>query len=106
MSIDFDLVPNKPPPNVQLFEEEVYEETEEEAEEDEEEDDEDEMEEMDVTGANGVATGDANGEGDDADGLFGEDDEDLAEDVSMREPSSEAPTQGVKRTLVEDDDYD
>jgi len=107
MAVDFDLVPNKPPPNVQLYEEEEYEETDEEVEEDDE-DDEEEMEEMDLTGANGLSVdgdGDANGELDDADGLFGgEDDE--GEDVSMREPSSEAPTQGVKRTLVEDDDYD
>lgn len=108
VSVDFNLVPNKPPPNIPQYEEEEYEETDEEGDEDEEdEDDEDEMEEMDVTGANGAADGD-NDELDDAEGLFGDDDDDMAEDVSMHEPSAEpsSQTQGVKRTLVEDDDYD
>jgi hypothetical protein len=91
---------------VKLYEEEIYEETDDEVEDDEDEDDEDEMEEMDVTGANGTIMEDGDGEMDDADALFDGDDEDLAEDVSMREPSSEAASQGVKRTLVEDDDYD
>jgi transcription initiation factor TFIID subunit 9B len=104
MSVDFDLVPNKPPPTVQLYVEEQYEESEEEAEEDEDEEDEDEMEEMDVTGANGAIDDDA--DADDADALFGGEDDDLAEDVSMQDAPSETPTQGVKRTLVEDDDYD
>jgi len=105
-SVDFDLVPNKPPPTEQLYEEKEYEETDTEAAEEEDEDDE-EMEEMDVIATNGVATENDNDDGDDDDGLFGgDDDDDLAEDVSMQEIPSEAPTQGVKRTLVEDDDYD
>jgi transcription initiation factor TFIID subunit 9B len=103
LAVDFDLVPNKPPPNVQLYEEEEYEETDDEVEEDEDEDE--EMEEMDITGANAASVdGEANDDIDDADGLFGGEDDD-AEDVSMGEPSSEGPSQ-VQRTLVEDDDYD
>jgi len=143
-SIDFDLVPNKPPPGVKLYDEEV-----EEIEESESEDEEDiDMEpapipehpgsiansatfsqpmsqdlasreeapfpisaiqtpsEMDAIGTpGGVRPVRDDGSDADDDGLFaGDDDEDS--DGMEEVQTALATTNGVKRKLEEDDDYD
>lgn len=134
-SIDFDLVPNKPPPGVKIFDEEI-EEIEESASEEDYEDDED----MDMEPAlpspsqrdiskqepmreeapfpiSAIATpgdlellgGAMGGNADDAsDGA--DDDDDLfagGEDEEESDGMEEVQTNGtMKRKLVEEDDYD
>jgi transcription initiation factor TFIID subunit 9B len=137
-SVDFDLVPNKPPPGVKLYDEEI-----EEIEESEESEDEDEDEDMEPApippslsrGGRDIemrdasfhqppvgpvsAIQDVSGVGGDEgseeeDGLFAggeEDDEDEDDesgaDENMEEVQVGAPsTNGVKRKLVEEEDYD
>jgi len=141
-SVDFDLIPNKPPPGTKLYDEEV-EEVEESESEDEEEEDMD-MEPAAIpgpgpatkpqdarTGAAGPVSamptpsdidmlgtpgGRAADEGSDAaeedDGLFAggddedEDDEGSGADDAMEEVQTTNPNGGVKRKLVEEEDYD
>jgi transcription initiation factor TFIID subunit 9B len=153
-SIDFDLVPNKPPPGVKLYDEEVeeIEETESESEEDEDMERADIPEpdgqrasegsmpppqeppqpvgesapfpisaiatpsDMEMIGTPGVAQpegGDEEGSDvGDEDGLFagGDDDEDsdaMEEVQDALDGDGDGPaTNGVKRKLQEDDDYD
>ncbi|KAH7903983.1 transcription initiation factor IID, 31kD subunit-domain-containing protein [Hygrophoropsis aurantiaca] len=138
-AIDFDLVPNKPPPNVKIYDEEVEEIEEEEeeeipggAQEDEEEDDADmEPAAIPLPGAGPVTPSDVEmtpvvapvmaaapeeNSDEEADGLFGaggddeDDDDDSAADDAMEEiqtsTSAEAVTNGIKRKLVEEEDYD
>ncbi|KAF8916841.1 transcription initiation factor IID, 31kD subunit-domain-containing protein [Mucidula mucida] len=85
-SIDFDLVPNKPPPGLPIYDEEV-----EEIEESESDDDED-MEPAPIPAADLFAGGD------DDDGS------DAMEEVQTS--LTEGTSNGVKRKLVEEDDYD
>ncbi|KAH9482844.1 Transcription initiation factor TFIID subunit 9 [Psilocybe cubensis] len=138
-SVDFDLIPNKPPPGVKLYDEEIEEIEESESEEEEEEDtdmvpapierqpsQDQPMREEAPFPISAIATpadvdmlGTPSGmrmdqdEGSDAaeeeeDGLFaGGDDEDEESD-GMEEVSTSLvePSNGVKRKLVEEDDYD
>lgn len=136
-SVDFDLIPNKPPPGVKLYDEEIEEIEESEESEDEDED----MEPAPIPpslsrgGGKDVEMKDASqhqppvgpvsaiqdvggvgGEdgSDEEDGLFagGEDEDEDDEDESgveeaMEEVQMDAPsTNGVKRKLVEEEDYD
>jgi len=133
-SVDFDLVPNKPPPTVKLYDEEIEEieddEEEEEvlvAQEDEEEDADMEPAAIPVTHAPITPTdvemggtpapiiaGDApeegseNGEEVDLFGGGGDDDDDESNgDEAMEEvQTTSTPSSGVKRKLVEEEDYD
>jgi len=126
-AVDFDLIPNKPPPEVKQYDEEVEEV-------EESESDEDEMEAADIppvphwqaahmasltqprheadsgqplvaqTPADvdmGGTGGDEGSDNDDADGLFGEEEEESG-DEAMEDVAAD----GVKRKLVEEDDYD
>ncbi|KZS97649.1 TFIID-31kDa-domain-containing protein [Sistotremastrum niveocremeum HHB9708] len=118
-AVDFDIVPTHPPPGVQLYEEEVEEEIEEEGG-DADEDEDDEMEEMDVSAPANAnppkspSEGDSPVPDDDMDGADEDDnlfaDEDKDEDgAEAGEPASTDAAQtngGVKRKLMEDDDYD
>ncbi|TCD66823.1 Transcription initiation factor TFIID subunit 9 [Steccherinum ochraceum] len=141
-SVDFNLVPNKPPPGVKLFDEEI-----EEVEESDEDDDDMEpapipssssqqlppsaaqsqsqlssqsqsqsfaaTQDVEMTGPPPEAggAGDEPSEAEDEDGLFAGGDEeeeesvDEAMDVSTTAPDASAAN-GVKRKLVEEDDYD
>ncbi len=140
--MDFDLVPNKPPPGVKLYDEEV-----EEIEESESEEEEyiepapiparsipqasatpmplDHIREeapfpisaiatpsdMDMIGTPAAmgATQTTAGDGsdiEDEDGLFAGGDEDEESDAAMEEVQTGLATNGVKRKLVEEDDYD
>ena len=124
-SVDFNLVPNKPPPTIQQYDEEIEEIEEEPSDEDEDED----MEpatlppavppqthqpppamyaqpDVAMIGVEDAVAPNENEEGsDDDDALFGggEDDDDGMEEVA---PVGDAQANGVKRKLVEDDDYD
>jgi transcription initiation factor TFIID subunit 9B len=107
-SVDFDLLPNKPPPGVKVYDEEIVEETDEEElpiDGLDEDDEDDEMEELDVTSAANPAR---DGE-EDVDLLFEGEDDDDPDNVNMlgtsavRQPPQDG---GMKRMLVEDDDYD
>jgi len=143
-AINFDLVPNKPPPGAKLYDEEIEEI--EESESEEEEDEEDEMElapipkpatniaaathqtaanltvredapfpisaiatpsDIEMLGTPGAITGGQGGDegSEDEDGLFagGDDDEDSD---GMEEIQTTEASNGVKRKLVEEDDYD
>ncbi|KAG5635778.1 hypothetical protein H0H81_010138 [Sphagnurus paluster] len=141
-AIDFDLVPNKPPPGVKIYDEEIEEI--EESESEEEEEDDEEMEpapipkpsgpltnmvvdhimreeapfpisaiatpsDIDMLGTPGGAI-QAMDEGSDAaeeeDGLFAGGDDEEEESDGMEEVQTTAATNGVKRKLVEEDDYD
>lgn len=147
-AVDFDLVPNKPPPGVKLYSEEV-EEIEESESESEEEDEDEDMEpaaipapasqdhvmrdataheapfpisaiqtpsDIDMLGTPGVGagTGVAVEDGSDAaeeeDGLFagGDEEEEEEESDAMEEVQTAlgGTSNGVKRKLVEEDDYD
>ncbi|KAH7931389.1 TFIID-31kDa-domain-containing protein, partial [Leucogyrophana mollusca] len=134
-AVNFDLVPNKPPPNVKLYDEEIEEIEEEEeevpeaAQEDEEEDDADmEPAAIPSTGAGPITPSDIemtpisapivaaapdDGSGEEADGLFGaggddeDEDDDSGADDAMEEvqTSTEVLTNGIKRKLVEEEDY-
>lgn len=125
--VDFDLIPNQPPPEVKQYDEEVEEV-------EESESDEDEMEAADIpsvpqwqgapmasltqprhdadsgqplvaqTPADvdmGGTGGDEGSDNDDADGLFGEEEEESGD-----EAMEDVAANGVKRKLVEEDDYD
>ena len=124
-SVDFNLVPNKPPPTIQQYDEEIEEIEEEPSDEDEDED----MEpatlppaappqthqpppamyaqpDVDMIGVEDAVAPNENEEGSDEDDpLFGggDDDDEGMEEVA---PAADAQTNGVKRKLVEDDDYD
>lgn len=152
-AVDFDLVPNKPPPGVKLYDEEI-----EEVEESESEEDDEDMEpaaipgpiptrnltsvstsqdhamdispahdtpfpisaiqtpsDIDMLGTPAVAAGVGVGivmeEGSDAaeeeEGLFaGGDDEEEEGSDAMEEVQTATSVNGVKRKLVEEDDYD
>ncbi|KAF8897378.1 transcription initiation factor IID, 31kD subunit-domain-containing protein [Infundibulicybe gibba] len=153
-AINFDLIPNKPPPGVKLYDEEVEEieesEEEEEAEEEEEEEDED-MEpaaipapsaslssasasqdqvmreeapfpisaiqtpsDIDMlgtpAGAAAAAVEEASDGGEEEDGLFAGGDDEEEESDGMEEVQTAlgetGSANGVKRKLVEEDDYD
>ncbi|KAG5643786.1 hypothetical protein DXG03_009665 [Asterophora parasitica] len=143
-SIDFDLVPNKPPPGVKLYDEEIEEIEESESEEEEDE----EMEpapipsgpiglgigmpvthmavdhvvreeapfpisaiatpaDIDMLGTPGGAM-DENSDAaeEEEDGLFAGGDDEEEESDGMEEVQTTDVTNGVKRKLVEEDDYD
>lgn len=127
-SVDFNLVPNKPPPTIQQYDEEIEEIEEEPSDEDEDEDMEpatlppsippQQMQpappaplpytpsDVDMIGVEDAVAPNENEEGsDDDDALFGggDDDDEGMEEVA---PSADAQANGVKRKLVEDDDYD
>ncbi|GLB33643.1 putative transcription initiation factor IID, 31kD subunit [Lyophyllum shimeji] len=149
-AIDFDLVPNKPPPGVQLYDEEI-EEIEESESEEEEEEEEEEMEpapipklpgavsgpaatpmpadqvmreeapfpisaiatpsDIDMLGTpGGAGAGQGLDEGSEAgeeeDGLFGGGDDEEEESDGMEEVQTTEATNGMKRKLVEEEDYD
>ncbi|KAF8450347.1 transcription initiation factor IID, 31kD subunit-domain-containing protein [Boletus edulis BED1] len=135
-SVNFDLVPNKPPPSVKLYDEEIEEIEEIEEEEEEEEgaggEDEDEDADMEpaaipVTNAPitptdvemggtpapviaGDAPEDGSDNGEEAD-LFGgggddEDEESNADEAMEEVQTTSTPSSGVKRKLVEEEDYD
>ena len=126
-AVDFDLIPNKPPPEVKQYDEELEEV-------EESESDEDEMEAADIpsvphwqgapmasltqpqhdtdsgqplvaqTPADvdmGGTGGDEGSDNDDADGLFGEEEEESGD-----EAMEDIAANDVKRKLVEEDDYD
>ncbi|EIM88127.1 TFIID-domain-containing protein [Stereum hirsutum FP-91666 SS1] len=94
-SVDFDLHPNRPPPAIKQYDEEI-----EEIEESGSEDDDEDMEPAQIP--------------DEEDGLFGGeggDDEESGGEEGLEEVPTPAPggaptPNGVKRKLVEDDDYD
>ncbi|PIL36873.1 hypothetical protein GSI_00563 [Ganoderma sinense ZZ0214-1] len=137
IAVDFDLVPNKPPPGVKLYDEEVEEVEESESDEDED------MEpaplptsqsqsqaqqvqippvsagpahtpsDVDMLTPGGVPAEEGS-EAEEDDGLFAGGDEeeeesgdDAMEDVTASTPAAgDATTNGVKRKLVEEEDYD
>jgi len=139
-AVDFDLVPNKPPPGVKLYDEETEEIEESESEEEEDVDMEPAIsisarptgpgtpstpaspmrEEAPFPISAFAAPGDiemmgtpaAKEEGSDAgeeeDGLFAGGDDEEEESDGMEEVSTALgePSNGVKRKLVEEDDYD
>lgn len=134
-SVDFDLVPNKPPPGVKLYDEEI-----EEVEESEDEDE--DMEPATIPAPQGqapkeeqatqeavpmplgarqspsdvdmmtpvIAAPEEVSEGEDAGGLFsgGEEEEEESGDEAMdvAAPAGEDASAGIKRKLVEEEDYD
>ncbi len=130
-SIDFDLVPNKPPPGLPIYDEEV-----EEIEESESDDDEDmepapipaavamsveppvrEVEEApfpisaiqtDITApASAIEADEGSDMGDHEDLFAGGDDDDGSDAMEEVQTSlTEGTSNGVKRKLVEEDDYD
>lgn len=132
-SVNFDLVPNKPPPTVKLYDEEI-EEIEDEEEEgvpaaQEDEEDDADMEPAAIPGTNAPITptdvemggtpapiiagevpeeGSENGEEADLFGGGGDDeDEESNPDEAMEEvQTTSTPSSGVKRKLVEEEDYD
>lgn len=126
-AVDFDLIPNKPPPEVKQYDEEIEEV-------EESESDEDEMEAADIPSVPhwqgapmasltqpqhevdsgqplvaqtpgdvdmGGTGGDEGSDNDDADGLFGEEEEESGD-----EAMEDVAANGAKRKLVEEDDYD
>lgn len=135
-SVNFELVPNKPPPTVKLYDEEI-EEVEEEDEEEGPEAQEDEEEDADMepaaipvsnppitptdvemaastpASAPIVATGgpDDGSDVEEETDLFGgadddDDDDGSVGDDAMEEVHTDGPSNGVKRKLVEEEDYD
>lgn len=151
-AIDFDLVPNKPPPGVKFYDEEVEEIEESESEKDDDnDDDDDEMEpatipqssgtdstgpstanmtvdqamkdeapfpisaiatpsDIDMLGTPMGGAGQGADDGSDAaeeeDGLFAGGDDEEEESDGMEEVQTTSANNGVKRKLVEEDDYD
>lgn len=130
-AVDFNLVPNKPPPTIQQYDEEIEEIEDLPSDEDEDDDD---MEpapipavpptiptlppthpvggihtpsDVDMIGVEDAVVPNEQEEGSDEDeeGLFagGDEDEEGMEEVV---PTAESAADGVKRKLVEDDDYD
>ncbi|KAJ8595325.1 TFIID-31kDa-domain-containing protein [Rhizopogon salebrosus TDB-379] len=133
-AVNFDLVPNKPPPDAKLYDEEV-EEIEEEDEElpdghDQDEDEDADMEpaaipytsagpitptDIDMSAGTPApvvaAEAEGNSDAEEGDGLFGaegDDDDDISGDDAMEEvqTTEDAQANGLKRKLVEEDDYD
>ncbi len=130
-SIDFDLVPNKPPPGVKIYDEEI-----EEIEESEEEDEDMEPAPIPESMASGpsatssvapepvqeapfpisalpsvadarMASDNGSDVGDEDDGLFaGGDDDDSDAMEEVQTTLNEGAVNGMKRKLVETDDYD
>ncbi|KAJ7499073.1 transcription initiation factor IID, 31kD subunit-domain-containing protein [Mycena latifolia] len=140
-SIDFDLIPNKPPPGVKLYDEEI-----EEIEESESEDDDDDMEpapipqqpvparpaahaapqepprefeeapfpisaidtSSDLRIGSQMAVDEGSDAGEEEDGLFAGGDEEEEDSDAMEEVQTTlgGQTNGIKRKLEEDDDYD
>jgi len=143
-AVDFDLVPNKPPPGVRHFDEEI-----EEVEESESDDDDDDMEpaaipaqepslrsstatpqehagevslhdapfpisaiqtpsDIDMIGTPAAAAGvdDGSEAAEEEDGLFAGGDEDEEDSDGMEEVQTTLGSNGAKRKLVEEDDYD
>ncbi|KAJ6539192.1 transcription initiation factor IID, 31kD subunit-domain-containing protein [Mycena capillaripes] len=144
-SIDFDLIPNKPPPGVKLYDEEI-----EEVEESESEEDDDDMEpapipqqplpprsvparaapnpaaqesvrefeeapfpisaidtSSDLRIGSQMAVDEGSDAGEEEDGLFAGGDEEEEDSDGMEEvQTSLEQTNGIKRKLEEDDDYD
>ena len=128
-SVDFDLIPHKPPPGVKLYDEEI-----EEVDDSDSEDEDEDMEpapipllnsgsaappppvagpvQMPVTA--GAPAEDGSDAGEDEDGLFAgaddeeeeEEEESAADDLVEDAQPSMAPVNGLKRKLVEDDEYD
>lgn len=137
-AVNFNLVPNKPPPEAKLYDEEVEEIEEEDEDEDDEDlpDGQDDDEDADMepaaipyTNAAPITPTDVdisagtplpvvaaealeeNSDAEEVDGLFGgegDDDDDNSGDDAMEEVQTTGDTQtnGVKRKLVEEDDYD
>lgn len=129
-AVNFDLVPNKPPPDAKLYDEEVedIEEEEEELPDGLDEDEDADMEpatipytsaapvtptDIDMSAGTPapVVAAEAEGSDEEADGLFGaegDDDDDISGDDAMEEVQTAEDTQanGLKRKLVEEDDYD
>jgi transcription initiation factor TFIID subunit 9B len=137
-SVDFDLIPNKPPPGTKLYDEEVEEIEESESEEDEDED----MEpaaipgpapareqvvtagvgpvsamqtpsDIDMLGTPARAADEGSDAAEEEDGLFAGGDEEEEEEESGAEDHAlddsritTNGTAGVKRKLVEEEDYD
>jgi len=141
-AVDFDLIPNKPPPEVKQYDEEVEEVEESESDEDEE------MEQADIPVAPsawgapqtpvqprvqqaaaapppavnpmqhpmavqapsdvdmGGTGGDDGSENEEDDGLFAGGEEEEESDDAMEEVQSAPAENGVKRKLVEEDNYD
>jgi transcription initiation factor TFIID subunit 9B len=144
-SVDFDLIPHKPPPGVKLYDEEIEEIEESDSEEEEEEEEDADMEpaisepatvppkvtpvalqpvreapfpisafaaptDIDMIGPTAETRVDAE-EGSEAveeeeEGLFAGGDDEEEESDAMEEVSTTEPAGGVKRKLVEEDDYD
>lgn len=142
-SVDFDLIPNKPPPGVKLYDEEV-----EEVEEEESEDEDEDMEPAAIPApapsqiyqtqnqdhimqdahdkpsapigalqtpsdvdmmTPGVQVAEEGSDAEEEDGLFAGGDEEESGDEPMEEITATGPTptaNGVKRKLVEEEDYD
>ncbi|KAJ4473490.1 TFIID-domain-containing protein [Lentinula lateritia] len=94
-SLDFDLIPNKAPPGVKIYDEEI-----EEIEESESEEEEEEMEPATIPNYARSSTNQSE------DGLFagGDDDSDGMEEVQTS--LNEGVNNEMKRKLVETDDYD
>ncbi|KAJ7742419.1 transcription initiation factor IID, 31kD subunit-domain-containing protein [Mycena maculata] len=140
-SIDFDLIPNKPPPGVKLYDEEIEEVEESESEEDDDYDMEPapipqqvvppraapnpapqepprEFEEApfpisaidtsaDLRIGSQIAADEGSDAGEEEDGLFAGGDEEEEDSDGMEEVQTSLDhTNGVKRKLEEDDDYD
>ncbi|KAJ2916523.1 hypothetical protein MD484_g3935, partial [Candolleomyces efflorescens] len=140
-SVDFDLIPNKPPPGVKIYDEEVEEIEESESSEEEFEEPEPPQSggwnrangtpssvsqqdhimdtpfpisaiatpsDVDMLGPSAGSRQDADeGSEVDEEGLFGGGDDDEEESDGMEEvQTGSAPANGVKRKLVEEDDYD
>ncbi|KAG6833733.1 hypothetical protein H0H87_001165 [Tephrocybe sp. NHM501043] len=149
-SIDFDLVPNKPPQSVPIYDEEVEEIEESDSSEEEDEDEDEEMEpapipkplgapsapvkhpavdqimreeapfpisaiatpsDIEMLGTPGAAAGGHNTDegseaGEEEEGLFAGGDDEEEESDGMEEIQPTEATNGVKRKLVEEDDYD
>jgi transcription initiation factor TFIID subunit 9B len=134
-AVNFDLVPNKPPPEAKLYDEEIEEIEEEEDDEElpdgQDDDDDADMEpaaipytsvapitptDVDIGAGTPLPimaadTLEENSDAEEADGLFGgegDDDDDNSGDDAMEEVQTAGDTQtnGVKRKLVEEDDYD
>lgn len=137
-AVDFDLVPNKPPPAVKLYDEEIEEI--EESESESEEDDEDmepatftpskaqerdtsedvtmdapfpisavpTQQDLAMMNAQRMEAEEGSDGGDDEDGLFAGGDDEEEESDAMEEVSTSLPeaSNGIKRKLVEEDDYD
>ncbi|KAJ7095232.1 transcription initiation factor IID, 31kD subunit-domain-containing protein [Mycena belliarum] len=140
-SIDFDLIPNKPPPGVKLYDEEI-----EEIEESESDDDDDDMEpapipqqpvparsvahptppepprefeeapfpisaidtSSDLRIGSQMTVDEGSDAGEEEDGLFAGGDEEEEDSDAMEEVQTtlSGQTNGIKRKLEEDDDYD